>query len=137
MVLDARKWLLDRGLGQYGDLFEANQIDGEALLGLTDAHLKELGIPVGPRAKLLRLLAQEPARAEQTAPAAPRRNASLGASPGSDADAERRQLTVMFVDLVGSTALSGLLDPEDMRKVVRTYQAVVAGVIARYDGLVA
>ncbi len=120
MPVDVRNWLQENGLGQYGDLFEAHQIDGEALLALTDAHLRELGIPLGPRAKLLKALERlQPERA------------------ASAAAAERRQLTVMFVDLVGSTALSSRLDPEDLRKVIRSYQGVAAGEIARYEGHVA
>jgi class 3 adenylate cyclase/tetratricopeptide (TPR) repeat protein len=119
MAVEVRKWLQENGFGRYADLFEALQVDGEALHALTDAHLKELGIPLGPRAKLLRALAR--------------------LQPGADgaATAERRQLTLMFVDLVGSTALSGRLDPEDLRKVIRTYQGVVASEIARYEGHVA
>ncbi|MGQ0546918.1 MAG: AAA family ATPase [Betaproteobacteria bacterium] len=117
MTLQVRKWLEENGLGSYGDLFEANQIDADALGALTDAHLKELGIPIGPRVKLLRALARLPAQEH-----------------GGAAQAERRQLTVMFADLVGSTALSGRLDPEDLRKVIRSYQGVVAAEVARYEG---
>jgi class 3 adenylate cyclase len=118
MTLEVRKWLEENGLGRYGDLFDANQIDGEALRALTDAHLKELGIPLGPRARLIGAIARL-------------------SPPGDQAAAERRQLTVMFVDLEGSTPLSGRLDPEDLRKVIRGYQRVVAAEVARYEGHVA
>lgn len=138
MSLDVRKWLEAGGFGRYADRFEANEIDGDALLALTDEHLKELGIPLGPRAKLLKAIAQ------LAAPAAPTPAAETGSPSGREAGgaaaaavAERRQLTVMFVDLVGSTALSSRLDPEDLRRVIRAYQKAVAAEITRYDGHVA
>jgi class 3 adenylate cyclase/predicted ATPase/ABC-type transport system involved in cytochrome c biogenesis ATPase subunit len=117
LSLDVRRWLDANGFGQYADLFEAHQIDADALLVLTEQHLRELGIPVGPRIKLMAALARD-------APS----------SPGWPSMAERRRLTVMFVDLVGSTGLSGRLDPEDLRKVIRSYQNVVSGEAARYGG---
>jgi predicted ATPase/class 3 adenylate cyclase len=117
--VDVRSWLEANGFGQYADLFEAQQIDSEALLALGDQHLRELGIPVGPRVKLLAAL-------QRAAPAA-----------AESAGAERRQLTVMFADLVGSTALASRLDPEVMRKVMHAYHDVVASVVARYEAHVA
>ena len=129
MTVDVRQWLEKRGFGRYAELFEANEIDGEALLALTDAHLKELGIPIGPRAKLLKAIAESSVNA-----AAPAADAS---APPIDTVAERRQLTVMFVDLVGSTALSSRLDPEDLRAVIRAYQKTVAAEVSRYDGHIA
>lgn len=138
MTLDVRKWLEAGGFGRYAELFEANEIDGEALLALTDEHLKELGIALGPRVKVLKAIAQlaSPAASgtavESGSPSGP---AVAGAT--AVAVAERRQLTVMFVDLVGSTALSGRLDPEDLRAVIRSYQKAVAVEVARYDGHVA
>src|SRR5438132_4751421 len=115
MKLDVRKWLEAGGFGEFADRFESNQIDGDALAALTDGHLREMGIPLGPRIKLLAAIAQLSAR-----------------SPESASAAERRRLTVMFVDLVGSTALSTRLDPEDLRKVMRAYLDVIAGEVARY-----
>lgn len=132
MSLDVRKWLEEGGFGRYADRFEASEIDGEALPALTDAHLKELGIPIGPRAKLLKAIGELSAA---PTPVTPSDSAVPSAAPG--AVAERRQLTVMFVDLVGSTALSGRLDPEDLRKVIRAYQTAVAAEITRYEGHVA
>lgn len=137
MSLDVRKWLEANGLGRYADVFEANEIDGEALLALTDAHMKELGIALGARARLLRGIAQLSAPPSPDPAAEPRPVLSFEPGGAIAAVAERRQLTVMFVDLVGSTALSGRLDPEDLRKVIRSYQSTVAGEIARYDGHVA
>ena len=95
--------------------------------GLTGDDLKDIGIvSLGHRKKLLEAIA---ALAAAPAPSRPR--------PGRRHSAERRQLTVMFVDLVGSTALSARLDPEDMREVLRGYQNAVAGEIARFEGYVA
>ncbi|MGH8675757.1 MAG: ATP-binding protein [Burkholderiales bacterium] len=118
--LDVRSWLEAGGFGQFADLFESRQIDGDALPLLTDAHLKELGVPLGPRVKLLAAITQ----------------LAAGAAPDPSA-AERRRLTVMFVDLVGSTMLSSRLDPEDMRDLIRAYQHAIAAEVARYDAHVA
>jgi class 3 adenylate cyclase/predicted ATPase len=118
MQRDVRAWLEAGGFGQFADLFESRQIDGDALPLLTDAHLKELGIPLGPRVKLLAALARLAQEAEPSA-------------------AERRRLTVMFVDLVGSTALAARLDPEDLRQVLRSYQQAIELEVTRYDAHVA
>jgi class 3 adenylate cyclase/tetratricopeptide (TPR) repeat protein len=117
--LDVRKWLEAGGFGQYADLFEAHQIDADALCGMSEQHLRELGIPLGPRIKLLAALARAPLEF------------------GRETSAERRRLTVMFADLVGSTALSGRLDPEEMRSVMRAYHDVVDGVVSHYGAHVA
>jgi SAM domain (Sterile alpha motif)/Adenylate and Guanylate cyclase catalytic domain len=138
MSLNVRAWLEARGFGEYADSFEANEIDGEALLALTDEHLKELGVPLSRRARLLKAI-------EELSPASPGPGFAPGRSHGAGgagrtaaaAAAERRHLTVMFVDLVGSTALSNRLDPEDLRNVIRQYQDAVVGAITRYDGHVA
>lgn len=118
MQLEVRAWLEAGGFGQFADLFESRQIDGDALPLLTEAHLRELGIPFGPRVKLLAALARLPSYADPSA-------------------AERRRLTVMFVDLVGSTTLSSRLDPEDLRAVIRSFQRAIEAEIARYDAHVA
>lgn len=117
---DTRSWLQSNGFGQFAELFETHRIDIEALPMLTERHLREIGVPLGPRLKLLAALAHTPCAA----------NAGLSV-------AERRRLTVMFVDLIGSTALSGRLDPEDLRKIIRTYQDVVAEAAARFEAYVA
>ena len=110
--MDIDGWLRGIGLEQYAQTFRDNAIDADVLRDLTDDHLRELGLPLGARLKLLRAVAalgtseQTPASPEIT-PTAPR------------TDAERRQVTVMFSDLVGSTALSTRMDPEDMREVFR------------------
>jgi class 3 adenylate cyclase/ABC-type transport system involved in cytochrome c biogenesis ATPase subunit/tetratricopeptide (TPR) repeat protein len=129
MGVDVRTWLHEHGFDRYAGLFEQHEIDGEALAALTDDNLKELGLPLGPRVKLLKAIA---ALAAGTAPLP----APVPAVPAPPA-AERRQLTVVFVDLVGSTALSSRLDPEDLRAVVRAYQKSVAAEVERYGGHIA
>ena len=123
-------WLRSLGLGQYEALFCASEIDADILPELTDIDLEKLGVPLGHRKRLLRAISA-------LAPA--ETSAVSSASPGSKPQdaAERRQLTVMFCDLVGSTALSVRFDPEELREEIRAYQNTVSGVVARYDGFVA
>jgi class 3 adenylate cyclase/tetratricopeptide (TPR) repeat protein len=132
-MVDVSRWLAEQGLGHYAEAFAQNGIAGDILCELTDADLKQLGLNLGDRKRLLKAIATlDPETAQHrvesakqiTAPAVPR-------------EPERRQLTVMFVDLVGSTALSARLDPEDMREVIRAYQNTVAGEIERFEGSVA
>ena len=122
-------WLRDLGLQQYDALFRENDIGAEILSDLTDADLEKIGVSLGHRKRLLKAVAAlaRPAAALPAATPIP---------PVADA-AERRQLTVMFCDLAGSTALSARLDPEDMREVIRAYQDACSGAVARYDGFVA
>src|SRR5271168_4240574 len=128
-TMDIAVWLRDLGLQQYEALFHENDIDAEVLSDLTDADLEKIGVSLGHRKRLLKAVAA------LASPAAPL-PAATPISPVADA-AERRQLTVMFSDLVGSTALSARLDPEDMREVIRAYQGACSGAVARYDGFVA
>jgi len=133
--MDVGLWLRSLGLGQYEAAFRDNEIDGEVLPKLTVEDLKDLGVAVvGHRRKILSAIEELTARSATAAEAAPAPPAQT--SVPADA-AERRQLTVMFSDLVGSTALSAGLDPEDMRQVIRAYQDAVSGVVARYDGFIA
>ncbi|TIW61020.1 MAG: hypothetical protein E5V49_13080 [Mesorhizobium sp.] len=117
------EWLEAIGLAKYQTVFADNEIDWSLLPRLTDADLKELGLPLGPRKKLLEAIA------------------NLDATPVATAEkprqAERRQLTVVFCDLVGSTALSQGMDPEDLRAIIRSFQDAAAGAIARFEGHVA
>src|SRR3989441_1644132 len=139
MSLNVRTWLEAGGFGEYAEAFEANNIDGEALLALTDGHLKELGIPLSRRVKLLKAIALLSPSSPPSPAAGPKRSSGVrtaGTAPAT-ATAERRHLTVMFVDLVGSTALSNRLDPEDLRNVIRKYQDAVVREVTRYDGYVA
>ena len=137
MAADIREWLDGNGFGRFADMFEENEIDADALPELTDGHLKELGIALGPRVKLLKAIQQ--LREADTAKEASTPEIVPAPEPtrAQSFEAERRQLTVMFCDMVGSTELSARLDPEDMRDVIRAYQNSVAGEIAGYDGHVA
>ncbi len=125
-------WLENLGLGKYAETFADNDIDLEILPDLSDEELRELGLSLGHRKRLARALADLPsvdgAAVATVGPSAP-------ATPSQEA--ERRQLTVMFVDLVGSTELSGRLDPEDLRDLMQRYQTAVAAVIERNDGYLA
>src|SRR5215469_8867966 len=111
-AMDVGGWLRSLGLGQYEALFRASEIDADILPELTEVDLEKLGVPLGHRKRLLRAISglAVPGTLATTS-AAPA--ASTGARP-QDA-AERRQLTVMFCDLVGSTALSVRFDPEELR----------------------
>src|SRR5215472_1447263 len=132
--MDVGGWLRSLGLGQYEALFRASEIDADILPELTEVDLEKLGVPLGHRKRLLRAISGLAAPETVAAPTAP-----TGPKP-QDA-AERRQLTVMFCDLVGSTSLSGRLDPEDMRGIIGAYHRCVAetaegfgGFVARYMG---
>ena len=127
------EWLEKLGLGQYAQRFAENDISFSVLPDLTDQHLKEIGVLLGHRLQLLRAVA-ELTSGEKGVPK------PAVASAGSDAPqdtAERRQVTVMFSDLVGSTALSARMDPEDLREVIAAYQKAVAATVQRFGGFVA
>jgi predicted ATPase/class 3 adenylate cyclase len=122
------EWLASLGLSEYAQRFAENGIDLSVLRDLTEQDLKDLGILLGHRRKMLRAIA-ELDRAALTGPQAV-------AAPLPH-DAERRDLTVMFCDLVGSTALSAHLDLEDLREVMGAYHSCIADVVGRYQGTVA
>jgi class 3 adenylate cyclase len=130
------EWLDKLGLGQYAQRFVENEITPSILPELTDADLKELGVSaLGHRRLLLRAIAELEGigKTAQTHAAA-----ISGPTTQEPRDtAERRQVTVMFSDLVGSTALSTRMDPEDLREVISSYQKCVAETVRRYDGFVA
>jgi len=134
MARDVSEWLLELGLGKYTEAFAANDVEFEVLSELSDDDLSQLGLSLGHRRKFLKAIAKPTAGAQREAP-----TDAIEAPPDlpKHAEAERRQLTVMFCDLVGSTALSQRLDPEDLREVMRRYQDAVAGVVARFEGHVA
>jgi predicted ATPase/class 3 adenylate cyclase len=122
--MDVAEWLRGLGLERYEAAFRDNEIDWEAVPKLTAEDLKDLGVVLGShRRRLLDAIA-----ALGPLPIPP---------PSAGVDAERRQLTVMFCDLVGSTALSARLDPEDLREVIAAYHRTVADVVAGFDGFVA
>jgi class 3 adenylate cyclase len=131
MGRDISEWLEALGLGKYVEVFAENEIDCEALPHLTEDDLKEIGVALGARRKLLAAIA----RLEDKI--GPRPDSEISGDRLGATEAERRQLTVMFCDLVGSTELSHKLDPEDLREVMRRYQDAVAGAITRYEGYVA
>jgi hypothetical protein len=134
--MDIEAWLQDLGLERYVPVFRENEIDAEVLPELTEAHLERLGLPLGPRLKLLKAIAA--LREGVLPPPAPEQPSEVPApSAALSAEAERRQLTVMFCDLVGSTALSARLDPEELREVIGAYHRCVAEAVRRFDGFVA
>jgi class 3 adenylate cyclase len=131
--MDLGGWLRSLGLGQYEAAFRENAIDLSILPDLTDQDLEKIGVLLGHRRKLLRAIANLDTRqASASNVATP---ATTDASPRDTA--ERRQVTVMFSDLVGSTALSARMDPEDLREVISAYQKCVAETVGRFSGLVA
>jgi class 3 adenylate cyclase/predicted ATPase len=131
--VDVGAWLRDLGLGRYEEAFRENEIDAEVLSDLTDADLEKLGMPMGHRKRLLKAIAglssadRESTSSKRTAKIEPERH---------DA-AERRQLTVMFCDLVGSTAMSARLDPEDMHGIIAAYHECCSNMIGDNGGFVA
>src|SRR6202158_6174877 len=129
--MDISEWLRKLGLEKYEPAFRENKIDADLLPSLTAEDLKDLGITlVGDRRRLLGAIA-----ALQPAPAA--EPAAPDAKPAAKVDAERRQLTVMFCDLVGSTALSGRLHREGLRQIRGRHLDRAAETVARFGGFVA
>ena len=134
-AMDIGGWLRRLGLEQYEAAFRDNKIDDTVLPSLTAEDLKELGVgSVGHRRKLLDAIAA--LRAEASAPT-PLSDAPPATDEAAKDTAERRQVTVMFSDLVGSTALSARMDPEDLREVISAYQRCVAETVRRFGGFVA
>src|SRR5215470_13291739 len=129
-------WLKGLELAQYAQCFTENDIDFSVLRDLTDADLEKIGIrSLGHRRKLLRAIADLKESAIDPTAIATVSNVPAASRPLDSA--ERRQVTVMFSDLVGSTALSARLDPEDLREVMSAYQRRVAETVQRFDGFVA
>jgi len=126
-----RHWLEAIGLAQYADAFEANDIDTDLLTQIDDQVLKDIGVSsAGHRLRLRNAIAK-------LAPTSIAEGSSEAPTSPPPSQAERRQLTVMFCDLVGSTALSTRFDPEELREEIRAYQNTVSDVVARYDGFIA
>ena len=124
-----RDWLASLGLSEYGDRFDENRIDLEILPDLTDQDLERLGVILGDRRKILRAI-----RKLNAAPSAEPR---VREEPRLDEAAERRQLSVMFIDLVGSTELSARLDPEEFAEVIGSYHRICSSAVTKYEGSVA
>jgi class 3 adenylate cyclase/tetratricopeptide (TPR) repeat protein len=130
--MDVGSWLRNLGLGQYEPAFVANAIDSDVLAELTEVDLEKIGIPLGDRKRLIRairaMVAGSPGALTRT---------GIGDDAQTAQGAERRHLTVMICDLVGSTALSARLDPEDMGAVIDAYHAACARITISYDGFLA
>ena len=124
-------WLEKLGMAEYAERFAENKIDVSVLRHLTDQDLKDIGVPLGHRRKILAAIGEltdaPPATLESAA----------GMEPKAQEFAERRHVTMMFSDLVGSTALSARMDPEDLREVISAYQKCVAETVQRFAGFVA
>ena len=133
--MDVGGWLRKLGLEQYEAAFRENKIDDKVLPRLTAEDLRELGVgSVGHRRKLLNAIAT--LRPEVCTPT-PLSDTSQATDKVTGDSAERRQITVMFSDLVGSTALSARMDPEDLGEVISAYQRCVAETVRRFGGFVA
>jgi class 3 adenylate cyclase/tetratricopeptide (TPR) repeat protein len=138
--VDVASWLRDLGLERYEAAFRENGVSAEVLCHLTADDLKELGVAgVGHRRQLMVAIAKlnEQPTADTVTPLVVPAAASKPLREEAMSGGERRQLTVMFCDLVGSTALSEKLDPEELRSLLHAYRTVCGDVIARYDGFVA
>ena len=127
--MDVANWLRSLGLDKYEPIFIANAIDMDVLPGLTELDFEKIGIPLGDRKRL--------ARAIDVLAGSLGREATPGEPAPSTKPAERRHLTVMICDLVGSTALTARLDPEDMGAVIDAYHAACARITLSYDGFLA
>lgn len=133
---DIGDWLEQLGLGKYTDVFAENDLTLDLLLELTEGDLKELGLSMGDRKRLLKAISHldSEVRASESESSDLELPCTSSVQP---AKAERRQLTVMFCDLVGSTPLAEKLDPEDLREIVAGCQEAWKGAIERFDGFVA
>jgi class 3 adenylate cyclase/predicted ATPase len=128
---EVRKWLETVGLAQYANAFEANDIDIDLLSEVDNQLLKDIGVSsAGHRLRIRNAIAKLGAQVQSGSADVPLRAAGA-------ASAERRQVTVMFSDLVGSTALSARMDPEDLREIISAYQKCVADTVQRFGGFVA
>ncbi len=139
--MEIADWLRRLGLDQYESVFRDNDVDTETLLSLTADDLRELGVTsLGHRKKLLSAIAALSSTLGKDLKddrGLPRAEASASPPSLKTGRAERRHLTVMFADLVGSTALSVRLDPEDMREILAAYHQTVAAAVARFEGYIA
>src|SRR5262252_3569319 len=137
-AMDITRWLGGLGLQEYEHAFREGDVDTAVLPELTSDDLIALGVTsIGHRRKLLAAIAALRPATQSAVETTAAGSTSLAHPHTPVADAERRQVTVMFCDLVGSTALSSQLDPEDLREVIAAYHSCVAQTIGRYDGVVA
>jgi predicted ATPase/class 3 adenylate cyclase len=129
-------WLNQLGMSEYAQRFAENDIEIDLLNELTDQDFDRLGVSLGHRRRMLRAI-RELSASPTEAVTKPRASAPTAPEPAPEDRAERRQVTVMFSDLVGSTALSARMDPEDLREVISAYQKCVAETVQRFGGFVA
>jgi class 3 adenylate cyclase/tetratricopeptide (TPR) repeat protein len=132
-------WLNELGLGKYAEVFAANDVDLRALPHLSEADLQELGVSLGHRRIIMAAIAEgRPVPAASPGPSAGKPGAAAPAAEGAaQKEADRRLLSVLFCDMVGSTRLAAALDPEDMHEVFRHYNDAVSAAVERYGGHVA
>ena len=137
--MDVAVWLRSLGLGRYEAAFRDNEVDDDVLPSLTAEDLKELGVtPLGHRRKLLGAIAALRTDEGATTKATAQDSAEAPTSaPTFAAAGERRQLTVVFIDLVGSTVLGGELDPEDLIRLLSQYREACVAAIGKYEGYIA
>jgi class 3 adenylate cyclase/predicted ATPase len=128
-IPDIGRWLDGLGLSRYRTLFAEQEISADVLGDLTDGDLQAWGVPFGPRKRIIRAIAALPLLHP---PGLATTDVVAQTEPGSGA--ERRQVTIMFCDMVGSTRLTTALDPEDTREVMRAYRDVCNGAIGMFDG---
>jgi predicted ATPase/class 3 adenylate cyclase len=131
-MTDLQHWLEEIGLAQYAELFASHDIDWEILPDLTERDLEKLGVSLGHRKKLVKAIQTRCGSTHVAGPSAGSRS-----PPTAAQSAERRHLTVLFCDLVGSTSLSAQLDPEELRKILFDFQRRCGDAIRRYDGHIA
>src|SRR5271154_3426230 len=130
MAEDLTRWLGEIGLGAHAASFAAQGVDLDLLADLSEADLKELGLTIGDRKRLVRAM-----NARAHGSGAP---ATLGArSPRPEAQADRRQLTVMFIDLIDSSPLAQRFDPEEMRQILRAFHEACAAAVEAHEGHIA
>jgi len=134
---DLTKWLGSLGLDQYAQTFAENNIEYSVLADLTENDLKTLGVSLGHRKKLLRAIEALTGARQPTGTTTAVSKVTVSPSVVQHREAEFRQITVMFCDLVGSTQLSEKLDPEDLQKLIDAYRRECSTAIGRYGGEVA
>ena len=134
---DLAEWLAGHGLGQYAQTFIEHHIDYSVLPDLTEDDLEKLGVSLGHRKKILRAIDEIWGTRQAHGTTKVVRTGAEATSPAQHRDAEFRQITVMFCDLVGSTQLSEKLDPEDLQKLIDAYRRECSTAIKRYGGEVA
>ena len=134
---DINPWLRGLGLEKYREVFASNDIDLTVVAELTEQDLEQLGLSLGHRRKLIAAAAKlRPTDATPAGTGAPTPTDTCAPAPAAP-DVERRQVTVVFTDLVGSTAIASQLDPEDLDKLLRSYRDAFTAVIAKFDGYIA